>query len=468
MKDQRIRDPVHGLVVFSGADPFEQLIWHLVDAPEFQRLRRIKQLGFSELVFPGATHTRFSHSVGVFHTARELVGRLRKMLGSGFCERDAEVAVCAALLHDLGHGPFSHTFEGVEKARVNKSRLDTKNHESRVEAKKHETWTVEIIQGETCVGKILSNYDKEFQSQVAGLLIEDSPSDIYAAIVHSQFDADRLDYLRRDKLMTGTEHGGFDWDWLLNNLEIQNLTIGGDGDEDPFPAAALILGSKGLKAAEGYLLGRFHLYTQVYMHKATRAAEGMLAEFLKRLAEVINKGNAANTGLSEAHPLSIYFCKGGDALPNYLALDDSTIWGALPLLARSDDNLLSELATRLNNRDLYKCLDVGARAKSAAKSDAIGTFRKLLAEAQDAGEFETGDALVDRASVSPYKFHDYESPKALDKVIIRKSDGSGGYEDVEELSPVVKAMRTEKFFRVYARTPEVMTKLKGIWEEAKK
>ena len=117
IKEQRIRDPVHDLVVFSRTDDFEQLIWRLLNAPEFQRLRRIRQLGFSEFVYPGATHTRFSHSIGVFHTARELVRFLKSTQGPGFSEERADTAVCAALLHDLGHGPFSHAFEGVEKAR---------------------------------------------------------------------------------------------------------------------------------------------------------------------------------------------------------------------------------------------------------------------------------------------------------------------------------------------------------------
>lgn len=128
-KQQRIRDPVHGLITFNGSDPFEVLIWRLLNAAEFQRLRRIKQLGFSELVYPGATHTRFAHCVGVFHTARQLISHLERLLGSDFESEKAKVAVCAALLHDLGHGPFSHTFEGVEKANGRK--------------KKHEQWTTD-------------------------------------------------------------------------------------------------------------------------------------------------------------------------------------------------------------------------------------------------------------------------------------------------------------------------------------
>lgn len=449
-KLERIRDPVHGLVAFSASNQFEQAMWSLIETPAFQRLRRIKQLGFSEFVYPGATHTRFAHSVGVFHTARAIVGVLKEKLGADFSPDRASIAVCAALLHDIGHGPFSHTFEGVEKGRGT--------------AKKHEAWTAQIVREDGPIGEIL---DKEFRDQVAGLLEQESPVDIYSSVVSSQFDADRLDYLRRDKLMTGSGQGSFDWAWMMNNLEIDKLTIGGDDEKDPVVVDGLILGSKGLKAAEEYLLGRFHLYTQVYMHKATRGAEKMLGALLLRLAEMIADGEFDETGLPTNHPLVLYFGDEGNTLENYLALDDTVVWGGLRLMAHSDDEKLSELSSRLLNRDLYKCLDVGARAASIG-SNVTGRYRLALSEAEKDGQFEDIDVLQDRATVSPYKFRDYESPDAFMKVMIRKPDGSGGHDDVADMSRVVDALREEKLFRVYGRTPEVMDKLEGIWKEMEK
>ncbi|MDE0521092.1 MAG: HD domain-containing protein [Boseongicola sp.] len=448
-RDQRIRDPIHDVVAFSGADEFEQLIWRLINAPEFQRLRRVKQLGFSELVYPGATHTRFSHSIGVFHMARQLVEILKLALGVNFSPDRAKTVVCAALLHDLGHGPFSHAFESCEKLRG--------------KPKSHEDWTKEIIGGDTYVAMLLTDHDPLFHKHVTHLFDEEYPTDIYSSIVSSQFDADRLDYLRRDKLMTGTGHGGFDWAWLLNNLEVEKLTIGGNDDEHPFEVESLILGSKGLRSAEAYLLGRFHLYTQVYLHKATRSAEKMLGELLRQISTLIFDGDGKMTALPDRHPLRIYFEESGNTLENYLFLDDSTIWGSLPILELSDCGSVSELAHRLRNRHLYKCFDVGAQSKTVG-GDSLARFRKLLNERL----FDATDVLEDRVPVSPYKFYEYESSDALSKIMIRRSDGSGRHEDVASISPVVHSLREEQFFRVYSRNDDVRKELEQIWEEAKK
>ena len=202
-KARRIRDPVHDLIPF-GTDKFEQMAWKLLELPEFQRLRRIKQLGFSELVFPGASHTRFAHSVGVFHTARQLATRIREEVGGSYNEDRAYVAMAAALVHDVGHGPFSHAFEAAATAFS--------------ENKHHEEWTAEIVTGKTAVNRVLESFRSGFSKDVADLIVADTPADIYASIVSSQFDADRLDYVRRDRMMAGVLHGGFDFPWLIAKI----------------------------------------------------------------------------------------------------------------------------------------------------------------------------------------------------------------------------------------------------------
>jgi len=235
VRPQRVRDPVHGLIVFTDEGPGarrDQTAWALLDTPEFQRLRRIRQLGLSEFTFPGATHSRFAHSVGVFHTARALVGILSRLLPEPEFDPDrANLAVLAALLHDLGHGPFSHAFEEVQKARGSE--------------KHHEAWTAEIIRNpEGAVRPILEKYRNGLAEDIAELLTVDAPKDIYHAVVSSSFDADRLDYLRRDRLMTGTGAGAIDFDWLLDNLRITEVRRGGAREITELSPVIRALGKK--------------------------------------------------------------------------------------------------------------------------------------------------------------------------------------------------------------------------------
>jgi HD superfamily phosphohydrolase len=220
-KTQRVRDPVHDLIVFQGTSSVDQLAWRLLNTPPFQRLRRIKQLGFSELVYPGATHTRFAHCIGVFANARRLIDVVKRKMGT-IDESKATAAVIAALLHDLGHGPFSHTFEGVEKQRrVGKS-------------KKHELWTRDILEQHSSIRALLDDYDTTLAPEVGKMLTRKDPVDIYDSIVSSQFDADRLDYLPRDRYMSGIGGGQFDSAWMLDSLEVGDITVGLEGEEKDY------------------------------------------------------------------------------------------------------------------------------------------------------------------------------------------------------------------------------------------
>jgi HD superfamily phosphohydrolase len=259
---QRIRDPIHDLIEFNDQQ-FEQMCWRLIQTPVFQRLRRIKQLGFSELVYPGATHSRFSHSIGVFHTARNLADMIKRDRNEAFDPRRSQIAVAAALVHDLGHGPFSHAFEDVLK---------------KLGFGKHEATSVRLIKnGE--VAQILNDFAPNFANSVAQIIENKVPEDIYAAIVSSQFDADRLDYMRRDRLMTGAQSSAIDFKWLATNLEVRRVKVGQD-EQEVREVETLVVGQKAVLAAEAYVLGLFHLYPTVYFHKATRSAEKIFAALL--------------------------------------------------------------------------------------------------------------------------------------------------------------------------------------------
>jgi len=443
-KRQRIRDPIHDLIEFGPSD-FEQMAWGLLETPEFQRLRRIRQLGFSELVFPGATHSRFAHSVGVFHTARQLAGHIGAKL-AGADEKRAEAAMAAALVHDLGHGPFSHAFETAAKKLVKKVR--------------HEEWTIDIIRGDTNVGRILAGHRPGFHEEVAQVIAADTPQDIYGSIVSSQFDADRLDYVRRDRVMCGVHHGVFDCSWLLANLEVDEIPLARD-DEPIGTVPALVLGRKAFQAAEAYVLGLFHLYFTVYFHKATRSAEKMLMALLLRLGELVQDGKSTDCGLRGDHPI-LMFIKHG-SLDYYLRLDDFVVWASFEEMATARDPIIRELATRLTERKLYKAIDITALLDHRGGAAATARFKAKLAEAKKAGTFGPIDLLEDSATRNPYKRRGFETPESLSKVLIRLSDGTG-YEDLRECSRVVEALEEGTIFRVYVRDNETRDKANRLME----
>lgn len=341
---------MHGLITFRAGDKIDELAWQLINTPEFQRLRRIRQLGVSEFVYPGATHTRFAHCIGVFHVARQLLTIIKREISEEkFDSARAEVAVIAALLHDLGHGPFSHTFEGVRKE------LGAK--------KRHEEWTADIIRNpQGRIGPLLRSFRTGFLDEVATLLEAEDPSDIYHAVVSSSFDADRLDYLRRDRLMTGTGAGAIDFDWLLEHVRVGKVNLAPDNSDDektPPAAPTFCIDLKALPAAENFLLARYSLHEQVYFHKTTRCVERMIAVLLKEVAQHCTGDDIeTNTGLSKSHPLVRFFGKKGDTVSNFLALDDIVVMSALERMTKAKKKSISEMARRLRERRLFKTLDL--------------------------------------------------------------------------------------------------------------
>ncbi|SCM79505.1 conserved hypothetical protein [uncultured Pleomorphomonas sp.] len=442
---KRLRDPVHGLIVFEDTDPLkvDMLAWQLIDTQEFQRLRRIRQLGVSEFTFPGAVHSRFSHSIGVFHTARSLVKVIERELsrhGPAFEPEKARAVLLAALLHDLGHGPFSHTFEGVQEARGVR--------------KRHEQWTADIIRNPA--GGIRPLLDEGeggrpgLAEEVASLLEKEDPEDIYHAVVSSSFDADRLDYLRRDKLMTGTGAGGIDFDWLVENLRVADIESDApDGaGEGTRRVPTFCLHKKAMPAAEQFLLARLTLHQQVYFHKATRCVEHMVSKLLRAIADHAGKkaGAPKLTGLLSGHPLLRFFAKGGDTVENYLALDDAVILGSLDAMCSAEDGIIADTAKRIRDRRLYKTLDL------AEFGEDQGMQRSKLRRIKStfADKLKREDVLIDeKASVGIYAEIGGDEERMHKKLHIL--DGENPVE-ISQLSRLVEALETKmQFIRLYFR-----------------
>jgi uncharacterized protein len=448
-RPQRIRDPVHNLIEFNTSE-FESTLWRVIQTSPFQRLRRIRQLGFSEFVFPGATHTRFAHSIGVFHAARALMEIIRRHIDRDparqFREHQCRVALAAALLHDVGHGMFSHTFETVGRS----LNLMMTKHENVGEA---------LIRDSEITTVLNRDLGSGFANDVASLIGRKEPGSLYDAVVSSQFDADRLDYMQRDRLMTGVESSGIDLVWLMANLEVATVRTGADNADASIDVETLILGPKAALTAESYVLSLFHLYPNVYLHKATRAAQVVFGALIRRLLTLGSEGDETLTGLPANHPLT-RFAREPDKLEHALNLDDAVFWGALSLLVNAMDADVARFAKSLQNRMLPKCIDLRRvveealppadgeartmhRARIALTCSNIENAVKLLPiSAPDKPE----RVFIDRCERQPYKrFQESETP--LNRILMRSGDGSPT--DMAEVSPVIAAAEAFEVCRAY-------------------
>ena len=447
-ESQRIRDPLYGLIVFgagtdSHARETDRIAWDLINTPEFQRLRRIRQLGFSEFVYPGATHSRFAHCVGAYHTARGIMEVIRRRHDGGQFDKDrSRVALLGALLHDVGHGPFSHVFENV---------CDTLGH-----PKSHENWGREIIEGDTAINRVLQDVDAGLPKSLAALLSEELPGDIYATVVSSQLDADRLDYIQRDRLMTGVQFGHVDRDWLFDCMEVGEVTVEAETDDRETELAqvpCLYLNHKGIQVGEEYLEARLRMYTMVYMHKTTRAAEVMLGELLRTTA----KGEALLDG-----PLERYFTSTDRPLSLYLDLDDSTIWTALRSLQSSKSKYVANLARRILNRDLYKCFDIGP---VPANNNRGLQFRRKVEDRFGKGQ---NHFLWDEHAMLLYRAYHFEAHAVQQKILVKPDSSLGEPTDIVEVSKIIQALHDEtRNWRLYAPDRTKFPTLKEILKEVK-
>ncbi|PRQ09660.1 HD domain-containing protein [Enhygromyxa salina] len=340
-----LRDPVHGLISFSLRDgprsAGHRLLVRLIDTREVQRLRRIRALGLASLAFPGGEHSRFAHAVGSAHVMQRYLERVRSLVDELPSHDRIDpwweaIALAAALLHDLGHGPLSHTFEQVVP---------------KAHARAHEAWTTQIIMDpDTEVHAALREFDEQAPAAVERLIHGVCPIRHLARAVSGTFDVDRCDYLMRDSHMTGVRYGLLDLDWLLASLRLY-LPAGASA------ATLAVDGAKGLTAVESFFLARLYMYRQLYLHKAVRAAEVTIRALFRRLGELLQDDARAAPGT----PAAIVELFRGRELSTreYLDLDDSALETALWHYAgghdhRQSDPILGPLAVAVRERKLLK------------------------------------------------------------------------------------------------------------------
>lgn len=374
-----LRDPIHGLVSFEG--PEESIVEALLETREMQRLRRIRQLGLASLAYPGAEHTRFSHAIGAAHVMKQLLSHLRSLdTELPFWQRvtsDRKVeALAAALLHDIGHGPFSHLFEAALP-----------------EGGRHEAWTTRILLDEaTEVHQVLKNYEPTLPKRVAELVNGRHELRYLARAVSGIFDVDRCDYLLRDAYFTGVTYGHFDLDWLIRSLRF------GIPENDQSAPPLAIDGARGLPAIESFVLSRMFMFQQVYFHKACRASEWMLTGILARLRTLLGDGKR----IEEVPRALRDLCTTGEAtLYDYLDMDDSSLWHSIGAWRSAQDPILADLCQRLVARRLFKTYDLyGDAAAPGPRRQALEVARSLCkAQGLDPDTY----VGLDTASIAPFE-----------------------------------------------------------------
>lgn len=379
------RDPIHGYI-----NIHDQVIWDCINTPEFQRLRRIKQLGASHQVYQTAEHSRFSHSLGVYEVTRRMFEEVSD-LNNNISNYHKTVTLLAALLHDVGHGPFSHTFESVSK-------ID------------HEQYTQMIILGNTEINAILREIDERLPEEVVSIINHTHPNMILSQLISSQLDADRMDYLLRDAYFTGTSYGSFDINRLLRTMRVVDNK--------------LVIKESGIHAVEDYIMARYHMYWNVYLHATSRAYESVLYSLFQRLNDL------KTTSLLDNYPrLHAFLNEEEPQVETHLALDESVMLYYFSEMQYSEDPILRDLSTRLLNRRLFTYEDI--------EDDEIEQeiSKQLLESGYEPKYYLSKDTL----GQTPY--HPYEREASM---LIYILDRNNEVKELSEMSEIVSAISAGK------------------------
>ncbi|HEV7699887.1 MAG TPA: HD domain-containing protein, partial [Pyrinomonadaceae bacterium] len=380
MAERIYRDSVHNIIRVNTDSAEGRLIVALVDTPEFQRLRRIRQLGLAYFAYQSAEHSRFTHSLGAFHLATRMIAKLRL---SYEIPESAQTAVrVAALVHDIGHGPFSHVIESI---------LDFH----------HEQFTVEaVLSNQTGIGRLLAGYSDGLAADVAAIIRGEFKPNALGHLVSSQLDVDRMDYLLRDSLMTGAKYGVYDLEWIIKSIEINEA------------ADHLYVSAPGIYAVEDYLQARYYMYRQVYFHRTLRAAEAVLRVMLKRALELSGGGSVwADRGT----PMEKVLAGQRLNLAEHLAFDDGDLIYSVKRWRGSDDTVLADLASRFLDRRLFKAYDL-----DMPESERPG-FVDAARDAVAAAGYDPDYYFVeDEAGNAPYAFYSKENASTKDLIYVQE------------------------------------------------
>ncbi len=402
MPERIYRDSVHNIIRVKIDTAEGDLVARLIDTPEFQRLRRVRQLGLAHFAYQAAEHSRFTHSLGAFHLATRTLAKLNSTYN--ICEEDQTAVRIAALLHDVGHGPFSHVIEPV---------LDFH----------HEDFTIEAVLSEaTGIGKLLHSFSPKLAANVADIIRGTFKPMALAQLVSSQLDVDRMDYLLRDSLMTGVKYGVFDLEWIIKSLEINEET-----DQ-------LYVSARGIYAVEDYLQARYYMFRQVYFHRTLRAAESVLHSLLRRALCLFKEGKpiwhlkgTAFEKILKAEKLSLL---------EHLELDDADILYYIKQWQKAEDPILSDLAKRFLNRRLFKAFDLDM--PDDRKLDFVNKTCALVA---NAGYDPNYYFIEDKAGDVPHYFYTKDAANPKNLIYVEEGFSQPRIREISEVSAAVRGLQ---------------------------
>ena len=364
-----LKDPVHSYIHIHY-----EVIWNCLDSKEFQRLRRIRQLGGDFQVYPTAEHSRFSHSLGVYEIVRRMVTEV-KSLCVELTEYDKVCVMLAGLLHDVGHGPFSHAFEHVT------------NHS-------HEEYTAKIILGNTELNAILRAVSEKLPQDIVSIIQHTHENDILNQIVSGQLDADRMDYLLRDSYFTATSYGQFDLERILRTMRVRKTNEG---------RKVIVVKYTGIHSVEDYIMARYQMYWQVYYHPVARSYEAVFIQLFNRLKDIFKVDKDYFEDMKVLIP---FLEKSEVSVEEYFKLDENSLLYCCALIQDKEDKIAADLARRLQNRKLFEYVDYN--------EENLDQIKNMLKENNMDERYYLRIENVEASVYSPYKGR---------KILIEKLNG---------------------------------------------
>ncbi|MGX4592787.1 HD domain-containing protein [Leuconostoc sp. JNUCC 76] len=394
-KEKVLRDPIHNFIHIE--DP---IILDLINTPEFQRLRRVKQLGIASSVFHGAEHSRFGHSVGAYELARRITERFEQYYSDIWDPKERLLTLVSALLHDIGHGAFSHTFEHLFHT-------------------DHEAMTREIITGDTEIHRVLAQVSTDFPNKVASVIAKTYENPQVVQLISSQIDVDRMDYLLRDAYFTGTKYGEFDIDRILRTMQ-------------PTPDG-IAFDIAGMHAVEDYIVSRYQMYLQVYFHPVSRGMEVLLEHLLQRAQELYRSNTTSEFAENDfvGPLLAPLFSDKKLTLSEYLKLDDNVFMTYINIWQSHSDPILSDLSQRFMGRRPLKSMEI---------TDETAPLLEELEQLVDNAGFNPRFYTA-RNNAYDLPYDDYKPNVAKPRTQIDFLLADGSHRELSDMSTLVAAIK---------------------------